>query len=648
MKISAKSRLKRARWLAGFLLSLAVTLIVGLLYFLKAGEQFELRTIDLRFRLRGPLAPSKNVDIIFMDDACIDVLGRWPWRRIYHAMLVTSLIDYKPAAICYDVLFTEPATDFPEDDRMLAKVSADARNTYYPFFFTIADKGGIPQKSAEKISAKIKNMAFSYVPRPSDRLYRAEEMTAPIPQLLSALKGTGFVNAVPDADGVTRRVPLVIECGGKLFPSLAFRVVCDYLGVKANDVSVCPGRHIELKETRYGPVKIPVDEKCQMLVNFAGGIEAFRWHSFIQVLKSYQDIQDGKKPAIALEELGERILFVGLTATGTVDIRPTPFSPTYPLVGVLANTASNIITRDFLSVAPDPVNIFVLLALGIAVGLVAPRLKPVTGALFAFLLLAVYLAGAYYVFIKGLCLTVLYPSIVVILGYGVIVIYKFATEEKEKKWIKNVFQRYVTSQVVDELLSDTDKLALGGKRKELTVLFADIRGFTTMSEGMRPEDVVAMLNEFFTMITDVIFKYKGTLDKFMGDAVMAIYGAPVEQSDHAERAVRTAFEIQQNMKVSYDNAVKKGQKPVSMGIGINTGDVVVGNIGSLQRMEYTVIGDEVNLASRIQGVSSGGQILITDKTYEKVKDVAEVNKLEPVKVKGKANLIRIYEVTGIR
>ncbi|HOT75329.1 MAG TPA: adenylate/guanylate cyclase domain-containing protein [Candidatus Wallbacteria bacterium] len=226
---------------------------------------------------------------------------------------------------------------------------------------------------------------------------------------------------------------------------------------------------------------------------------------------------------------------------------------------------------------------------------------------------------------------------------------KFSEEQLlEKKKLTKIFSKYVSSQIVDELMKNPDSTALGGKKQKTTILFSDIRGFTSMSEKFEPEAIVSLLNEYFSEMSGVIFNWNGTLDKYIGDAMMVLFGAPILGSDDELRAVTAAIEMQRKLKKLNEFFDKKGQKTIGVGIGINTGDVVVGNIGSENRLEYTAIGDSVNLASRLCSVAKAGQIIISDFTYDHVKDFIEVNKLEMVQVKGKAEKIQIYEVLSLK
>jgi len=631
----------------GLLLSLAVAGVVAVLYLLSVGESFELRTQDYRFQLRGERESNPVIQIVFMGDESTKVLGRWPWRRRYHAALIHALSQYKPRVIGYDVLFTEPVTDFPEDDRFLAKATKKAGNVYYPFFFTMKEEKEVRGETGPQLN--IEEFALNYQIREKDHFIQASEATLPIIDLAATMKGTGFVNVRPDMDGTTRRVPLVMEYQGRLYPSLSLKLVSDYLGVEKNNIRVIPGQYIELKGSQLGDIKIPVDREGQMLVNYPGGIESLWTSDFIQVLQSYKQAEIGEEPIIGLSDFKDKIVLVGLTATGSADLRAIPFAPLYPQVGVLASAINSVLNQDFLIPVSRGTNVLLLLVLGTIMGISIPRMRPLNGALSTFTLLIFYLLLVFYSFSqKSLCLTVVYPGTTIFFSYLSIITYKYATEEKEKKRIKSIFQRYVSSQVVEELLMSPDRVVLGGRRKEITILFADIRNFTGMASRMAPEEVVNILNEFFTMITEVIFKYNGTLDKYIGDAVMAIYGAPIEEENHAERALETALEMQKRMRLLEKRFLERGIEPIKIGIGITTGEAIIGNIGSLRRMEYTAIGDSVNLASRLEEVAKPDQILISQDTYRMVKDIVKAKVLKPMAIRGKDELVQVYEVLGLK
>ena len=631
----------------GLLLSLAVAGIVAVLYLLSVGESFELRTQDYRFQLRGERKINPVIQIVFMGDDSIKVLGRWPWRRRYHAALLHALSQYRPRVIGYDVLFTEAATGFPEDDRFLAQATKEAGNVYYPFFFTMKEEKEVGVETGSQLN--IEEFALNYQIREEDHFLQASEATLPIIELAANMRGTGFVNVRPDMDGTTRRVPLVMKYQERLYPSLSLKLVSDYLGVEKDNIRVRPGRYIELKSSLLGDIKIPVDREGQMLVNYPGGIGSLWTSDFIQVLQSYKQAEIGEQPVIRLSDFKDKIVLVGLTATGSADLRAVPFAPLYPQVGVLASAINSVLNQDFLIPVSRGTNVLLFFLVGIIMGISIPRMRPLKGALFAFSLLIVYLFLTFHSFSrKSLCLTVVYPGTIIFFSYLSTIVYKYATEEREKKRIKSIFQRYVSSQVVEELLMSPDRAVLGGRRREITVLFADIRNFTGMASRMAPEEVVGILNEFFTMITELIFRYNGTLDKYIGDAVMAIYGAPIEEENHAEKALETALEMQKGMGLLEKKFLERGIKPIKIGIGITTGEAVIGNIGSLRRMEYTAIGDSVNLAARLEELAKPDQILISEKTYQMVKGIVDTKVLEPMTIRGKDELVQVYEVLGVK
>ncbi|MDH5174288.1 MAG: CHASE2 domain-containing protein, partial [Elusimicrobiota bacterium] len=306
----------------GLLLSLAVAGIVAVLYLLSVGESFELRTQDYRFQLRGERKINPVIQIVFMGDDSIKILGRWPWRRRYHAALLHALSQYRPRVIGYDVLFTEAATGFPEDDRFLAQATKEAGNVYYPFFFTMKEEKEVGVETGSQLN--IEEFALNYQIREEDHFLQASEATLPIIELAANMRGTGFVNVRPDMDGTTRRVPLVMKYQERLYPSLSLKLVSDYLGVEKDNIRVRPGRYIELKSSLLGDIKIPVDREGQMLVNYPGGIGSLRTSDFIQVLQSYKQAEIGEQPVIRLSDFKDKIVLVGLTATGSADLRAVP------------------------------------------------------------------------------------------------------------------------------------------------------------------------------------------------------------------------------------------------------------------------------------------------------------------------------------
>jgi adenylate cyclase len=320
-------------------------------------------------------------------------------------------------------------------------------------------------------------------------------------------------------------------------------------------------------------------------------------------------------------------------------------------VEIHATVIDNILHQNFLTHSSFThfMDICAIIFFGLAVGLLIPRLRPISGMIAAFLLVAAFVAVNFFVFFRfNIWLNLVYPFVTMAIIYLGITIYHYFKEEREKKKIRGAFQYYLTASVINEMLKDPAKLKLGGDKKDLTVLFSDIRGFTTISEKLTPEALVALLNEYLTAMTNEVFQHDGLLDKYMGDAIMAVFGAPLDQPDHAHRACLTALAMMKALRQLQKKWKDEGRPVFDIGIGINTGDMVVGNMGSEMRFDYTVMGDMVNLGSRLEGTNKeyGTNIIISEFTYEKVKDSICCRELDGVRVKGKIKPVKIYELLG--
>ena len=363
---------------------------------------------------------------------------------------------------------------------------------------------------------------------------------------------------------------------------------------------------------------------------------------------SIHDIIKGKIP---VDKLRNKIVLVGVTATAVYDLRVTPFSPVYPGVEIHANVIDNILHQNFLifSSMIRFIDIIAIIAFGLAMGLIIPRLRAVWGAFVALFIICVFIAVNLCAFFQfNICLNLVYPVLTMMVIYMGITIYRYIKEEREKKKIRGAFQYYLTASVINEMLKDPTKLKLGGDKKDLSVLFSDIRGFTTISEKLTPEELVRLLNEYLTVMTNIVFKYDGLLDKYMGDAIMAVFGAPLYQPDHAKRACLTALEMMSELQKLQKKWQAEERPVLNIGIGINTGDMVVGNMGSEMRFDYTVMGDMVNLGSRLEGINKeyGSNIIISEFTYAVVQDSMSCRDLDLVRVKGKNKPVKIFELLG--
>lgn len=460
-----------------------------------------------------------------------------------------------------------------------------------------------------------------------------------IPVISQAARADGHFNQIQDSDGAIRWYPAIIQYGDAFMPSLGMMAAAKYLDadpiLQANQIG-------EVDSLFLGDSAVPLAADGRGLLNYYGAEEAFNTVSFVDVVKKRVD------PAM----LKGKIALIGPTAVGIYDLRNTPFDPALPGVQIHATAIANTLDGSWLT-KPSSIMIVDLLSIG-AIGLLMGVLGSLS-SLFSGVIIAVITAGylwfsQWMMVENGIWLTTTYQLLEIIGGFLVILIIKYMSEERKRKQIKGAFQFYLNPQVVEEVLKDPSKLKLGGEKRELSILFSDVRGFTTISEALSPEELSNLLNEYLTPMTDIVFKYEGTLDKYIGDALMAIFGAPLRYPDngHAWRACHVALDMIDKLHELQPAWRARGLPEVDVGIGVNSGEVSVGNMGSTQRFDYTVMGDAVNLASRVEGINKNYKtnIVITEFTLREAAHKVYVRELDAVKVKGKDRPVTIYELLG--
>ena len=648
-----------------------ISYIAGFPFF----ETMELKSLDLRFNTRGEIKPGPEVAIVTIDEKSLDNLGRWPWPRKKIADLIDALNEYGVNSIGFDVVFAEPDHNSgsiaineirnkleslkikderilsyldkkaveEDNDALLADAIKRSGNTILGYFFHTSDED-LEHLGEIKIEEDeyLKKSAYSSV-RYLSRDAANTDFTMPVFSLESNLKqfskesaGFGYFNVFPDFDGTIRWVPLLLKYNDNYFPPLSLQLARKYLG--DNQLTIVAAEY-GVESVILGDLEIPTNEGGGLLINYRGGSKSFPHYSAYDVITK-------KTPKKALED---KIILIGATAIGIYDMRVTPFSSVFPGVEIHANIIDNILHQDFLF-RPDwigAIDILIIIAAGLILGLILPRLGPVAGAFAALTVFTSFTVGNLFLFTdKGIWLNFVYPAMSILTIYTSITLLRYMTEEREKKKVRNAFQYYMTSSVVNEVLKDSDKLKLGGEKKILSVLFSDIRGFTSISEQMTPEKLVHFLNEYLTVMTDIVFKHDGVLDKYMGDAIMTMYGAPLEQKDHPSRACQTALDMMKALKQLHKLWDKQGLPKMDIGIGISTGPMVVGNMGSERRFDYTVMGDTVNLGSRLEAINKiyGTNIIISKETYSEVREHFICRELDAVRVKGKEQPVKIYEL----
>jgi len=641
--LALKGIVKKIITVSPLKISILVVFLALVSYFLDPAilRFIELKSLDLRMVYRGTIKPGGEVVIVAIDEKSLSELGRWPWSRAQIAKLVDSLKEYGVKVVGFDVVFSEPEG---EPDKLLAKSIAKADNVTLGYFFHTSKREAvhIKKEDLEAGLALIGNSQYPMVQALSapdeTNLLHAYAAVPSIDILSQEAVNSGFFNAFPDSDGVIRKAPLVIKCGKDFYFPLSIALILQFLD---NPPAKLTLSEIGVESISIEDLSIPVDENGRLLINYLGPARTFPHYSATDVINH----------RISAELLKNRIVIVGATATGIYDLRVTPFGSVYPGVEIHANIIDNVLHRNFLehSSWTSFLDVLAIIFFGLIVGIIIPRTKALPGLLVTAILIAGLLAFNILAFIKfRMWLNLVYPLLTVATIFLFINIYRYVTEEREKKKIKNAFQYYLTPTVINEILTDPSKLKLGGEKKDLSVMFSDIRGFTSISEQMPPEALVALLNEYLTAMTNKVFKYDGLLDKYIGDAIMAVFGAPIDQPDHALRACRTALEMMEELGNLQKKWAAEGKPRIDIGIGINSGDMVVGNMGSDMRFDYTVMGDNVNLASRLEGLNKeyGTHIIISEYTYEKVKEEVLVRELDAVRVKGKKLPVKIFELLG--
>jgi len=622
---------------------MVITLGVILLFFTEVPllDQLELKTYDMRLRAL-PRSVPKHVTIAAIDEKSLRKVGRWPWSRATHAELVRKLDQAGARAIAFDVFFAEREAA-KADSQFASAIGASGKVVLGTvFFLSREDVRNISPKTIEAALRTIEPQAISDINVSGDPAAKFDmpEVYGVIPnirELQSSAAYTGHVNVLQDSDGVVRRAPLVLRHDGRYFPAFDAQVARLFLGVKGITLDLA---EYGVTGVKLGEREIPLDEDGRLLVRYRGNDGTFDRVSIADILENKAD------PTL----LRDRVVLIGNTAQGIGDMRVTPYGKLFPGVEVRANIIESLLEGEVLH-RPDwvrYVDVLGMLLIGIVIVGLFGRLGVAWQAVLAATLVAVYLFGATALFRNaGLWLNVVYPILLIILLFTSATLVRYFFAFSEKRYLKLAFQHYVPSAVVDDLVAGADTLRLGGEKRDLTVLFSDIRGFTSLSEAMDPEALVHLLNEYFTAMTDKVFEHGGSLDKYIGDAIMAVYGAPVGRREHAALACRSALGMLDVLDRLHEEWKPRNLPPLGIGVGINTGQMIVGNMGSAERFNYTVVGDAVNLASRIESLnkSYGTSILISEYTYEIVKDeFTTVREVDVVRVRGRQQPVRLYEL----
>jgi adenylate cyclase len=668
--------------LTAFGVSLLSTLIVLLLYVGTSQStllrNLEAKALDLRFHLRGPQPSGTPIILVAIDDRSIAELGRWPWSRSRFAEIVQRLHAAGARVVAFDLLFSEPEIAIDQallsrvrqaletseaplhipareafdsivrqlgensgPDAALASAMRQAGNVVLPFALTVSHPSPQHQPAQSSPPSFVAQAAYRVLQNlgadPPPVGLRGRAILAPIDSIAASAAALGHVDVAFDTDGTPRYDYPVAQYQGEYYPSLVLQVARVYLGLRPEEVAVRFGEGIQL-----GPITIPSDESMRHLVNYLGPPGMFSTYAFVDVLQ-------GRVPDTAFRDA---IAIIGGTASAVADTFVTPFSAALPGVERHATIIDNILRQRFLyrRDATALIDLAAILTMGLLVGWLCPKCPAYWGSVAALGLGGLYVVANVLAFSRaGLWINLLFPLGAIAVTQSAVTLFNYLTEVRQKRLIRQAFQYYLHPAIVERVAQNPHLLRLGGESRELTVLFSDIRGFSAIAEALSPESLVHLLNEYFTVMTRVVFRHNGLLDKYLGDGIMAVYGVPLHDPDHPLWACRSALEMIAELKALRERWASRGLPSVDIGIGINTASMVVGNMGSELRFDYTVMGDGVNLASRLESANKeyGTHIIISESTWEHVRERIATRELDLIRVQGKAQPTRIFEVLGM-
>jgi adenylate cyclase len=626
-------------------------------------EQLQLKVFD-SFQIKHPRQYTEQpIKIIDIDEESMRHLGQWPWPRSIMAKLIDRLQKSGAAAIAMDIVFAEEdrtspkhilplwkqadklsylLKELPDHDELFAQAIGGA-NVITGFVLTQENNG-------KTNSAKA---GFSFAGNdPAPFLSHFAGYVSSLPSLENVAKGNGALNSMPDKDGILRRMPVLFMTGDKFAPSLSsesLRVAQGASGyiIKSSGASgeQSFGENTGVTAVKIGNIEIPTDPSGKFWIYYS----EYRPERYISAWK----ILD---PNFDTSFLEGQILFIGTSAEGLRDIRTTPLNPTSSGVEIHVQALEQVLSGEFIN-RPDWIGgaeILLMVAVGLILILVMAKSSAIWGALFTAISLTAAIQFSWYSFTHyHLLIDPVTPGIAIVLLYLSQSMSRYITSEREKKEVRNAFSHYMSPALVAQLAANPESLKLGGETKNLTLLFCDIRGFTTISETFNAQDLTRFINNFLTPMTTIILDNKGTIDKYMGDCIMAFWNAPLDDAQHPQNACISALNMIKelaalNQRLEID-AKEKNRKflPINIGIGLNTGDACVGNMGSDQRFDYSVLGDDVNLASRLEGQSKtyGVNIVLGENTQSAAAGFASLE-LDLIKVKGKTKPVRIFTLLG--
>jgi adenylate cyclase len=661
------------RYALGFLILLILLGHSAQIYQLGFVNHLDSIVYDAKVRLTMPQTLDERVVILDIDEKSLAEQGHWPWGRDKLAMVVDKLFEYYGVRLLgFDVVFPEAdessglnsleamarqeLRDVPKFQSSLRqlrpKLDYDARfaaalqnRAVILGYYLNRNEGG---RNSGVLPAPI--FPAGKFDRRGIAFTKWDTFGANLKEFQNAAAGAGHFNPIVDFDGLSRKVPMIAELNGNYYESLSLAMVRTLLGpseVVAGYPDDAPDVYgnmewLDIKTAQGGSLRVPVDENAASLIPFRGHRGSFPYYSLTDVL-------NGRVPQ---EKLAGRVVLVGTTASGLMDLRATPVDTVYPGVEIHANLIAGMLDGAIKYKPPFIIGADVLLVFvaGMIMAFVLPRLSPFRATILGLIVLLIMLSINMAFWHTGhVVLPLASGLLAVVLLYALNMSWGYFIEARTKRQFAELFGQYVPPELVDEMAKNPEGYSMEGRKEQLTVLFSDVRGFTTISEGLQPDELAELMNEYLGAMTLVVRKHRGTLDKYIGDAIMAFWGAPVRDLAHAKNAVLTALEMQEALLELNKSLVAKGWPELKIGVGVNTGAMTVGDMGSPVRKSYTVMGDAVNLGSRLEGITKqyGVGVIVGEETHSPLQEEFVFRELDRVRVKGKAEPIGIYEPVGI-
>ncbi len=631
--------------LRGILVGLLGALLALVLWLSGFLDIFEAKTWDWRHRLLAEAGrASDEIALILLDQNSLDWAGEemalsWPWPRELYAPIIDFCGRAGVKSLAFDVLYLEPSTYGVYDDEIFGE-SIEDFGRFVGTVFLGRDTGDAREWPAEVPVPDLEIDGLElWLEGAGAQSLVFPRASFPIPEMALSAHSLANVQLRPDQDGIYRRGSLFQMFDGKAVPSMALAA---YSAAKQEKTQV----RVSAGTLSVDGYPIPIDSEGHAILRYRGPSGTHSAYSAAAIIQSELRLQDGEKPPVDPKELEGRHVLFGFTAPGLFDLRSSPVSGVYPGVEIHATMLDNLLSRDFMAEVPLGSTILLLLFVAFFAGVLGSL---VSGGLQNTLLYAVVIAlppaAGLLVFNLGFWLPLVVmelAAVITLVGTGVV---NYSTEGKQKRYIQGAFKQYLSPAVIEQLIAHPERLKLGGERRVLSIFFSDLEGFTSISEGLSPEELTSLLNEYLTAMTDIIQEEGGTVDKYEGDAIIAFWNAPLDLADHAPRAVRSALRCQQKLGQMRPAFRERIGKDMYMRIGLNTGPAVVGNMGSHNRFDYTMLGDAVNLAARLEGINKQFKTytMISQATLDQCGGAFPVRELSRVAVVGRKEAVRVYE-----